>query len=102
MVLTSLLNNKAERSARATQILGQSLTGSTTITLNGVPAASFAVVSDTCMTALARSCNRQGRGDHTGRRTDDQYELQDYHEALARAECAPVQIGEKSRLRSSP
>jgi uncharacterized repeat protein (TIGR03803 family) len=34
------------------QILGQSLTGSTSVTFNGVPATSFDIVSDTYMTAV--------------------------------------------------
>jgi uncharacterized repeat protein (TIGR03803 family) len=35
-----------------TQILGQGLTGATSVTFNGVPATSFAVVEDTFMTAV--------------------------------------------------
>jgi uncharacterized repeat protein (TIGR03803 family) len=34
------------------QILGQGLTGSTSVTINGVPATTFSVVSDTYMTAV--------------------------------------------------
>jgi hypothetical protein len=34
------------------QILGQGLTGTTSVTFNGLPAASFSVVSDTYMTAV--------------------------------------------------
>jgi hypothetical protein len=34
------------------QILGQGLTGASSVTFNGVPTASFAVVSDTYMTAV--------------------------------------------------
>jgi uncharacterized repeat protein (TIGR03803 family) len=34
------------------QILGQGLTGSTSVTFNGVPASSFEVLSDTYMTAI--------------------------------------------------
>jgi uncharacterized repeat protein (TIGR03803 family) len=37
------------------QILGQGLTGSTSVTFNGVPAISFSVVSDTYMTAVVPS-----------------------------------------------
>jgi uncharacterized repeat protein (TIGR03803 family) len=37
------------------QILGQGLTGSTSVTFNGVPASSFSVVSDTYMTAVVPS-----------------------------------------------
>jgi uncharacterized Zn-binding protein involved in type VI secretion len=37
------------------QILGQGLTGTTSVTFNGVPAASFSVVSDTYMTAVVPS-----------------------------------------------
>ncbi|MGA7219204.1 MAG: choice-of-anchor tandem repeat GloVer-containing protein [Candidatus Sulfotelmatobacter sp.] len=37
---------------KAAQILGQGLTGTTSVTFNGVPATSFAVVSDTYMTAV--------------------------------------------------
>jgi hypothetical protein len=37
---------------RTVQILGQSLTGTTSLTFNGVPATSFNVVSDTFMTAV--------------------------------------------------
>jgi uncharacterized repeat protein (TIGR03803 family) len=38
--------------AQTAQILGQGLTGSTSVTFNGVPATSFSVVSDTYMTAV--------------------------------------------------
>jgi uncharacterized repeat protein (TIGR03803 family) len=37
---------------RSAQILGQDLTGTTTVTFNGVPATSFTVKSDTFMTAI--------------------------------------------------
>ncbi len=37
------------------QILGQGLTGTTSVTFNGVPATSFSVVSDTYMTAVVPS-----------------------------------------------
>jgi uncharacterized repeat protein (TIGR03803 family) len=37
---------------RTAQILGQGLTGTTSVTFNGIAAASFAVVSDTYMTAV--------------------------------------------------
>jgi hypothetical protein len=37
------------------QILGQGLTGSTSVTFNGVPATSFSVVSYTYMTAVVPS-----------------------------------------------
>jgi hypothetical protein len=37
------------------QILGQGLTGATSITFNGVPATSFSVVNDTFMTAVVPS-----------------------------------------------
>jgi uncharacterized repeat protein (TIGR03803 family) len=37
------------------QILGQGLTGTTSVTFNGVPATSFSVVSDTFMTAVVPS-----------------------------------------------
>jgi uncharacterized repeat protein (TIGR03803 family) len=37
---------------RSLQILGQSLTGTTSVTFNGVPATSFNIVSDTYMTAV--------------------------------------------------
>jgi uncharacterized repeat protein (TIGR03803 family) len=37
------------------QILGQGLTGTTSVTFNGLPASSFTVVSDTYMTAVVPS-----------------------------------------------
>ena len=37
------------------QVLGQGLTGSTSVTFNGVPATSFSVVSNTYMTAVVPS-----------------------------------------------
>ncbi len=37
------------------QILGQGLTGATSVTFNGIPAASFSIVSDTYMTAVVPS-----------------------------------------------
>jgi hypothetical protein len=37
---------------RSAQILGQALTGTTSVTFNGVPATSFDIVSDTYMTAV--------------------------------------------------
>ena len=37
------------------QILGQGLTGTSALTFNGVPATSFSVLSDTCMTAIVPS-----------------------------------------------
>ena len=37
---------------KTAQILGQGLTGTTSVTFNGVPAAKFSVVSDTYMTAV--------------------------------------------------
>jgi hypothetical protein len=45
----------AGRVGAMAQILGQGLTGSTSVTFNGVPAASFSVVSDTYMTAVVPS-----------------------------------------------
>lgn len=41
--------------ASTAQILGQGLTGTTSVTFNGVPATSFSVVSDTYMTAVVPS-----------------------------------------------
>jgi uncharacterized repeat protein (TIGR03803 family) len=40
------------KAGRSTQILGQKLTGATSITFNGVPATSFTVLRDTYMTAV--------------------------------------------------
>jgi hypothetical protein len=40
------------KAGRSAQILGQKLTGATSITFNGVPATSFAVLRDTFMTAV--------------------------------------------------
>ena len=40
---------------QAAQILGQGLTGTTSVTFNGLPASSFSVVSDTYMTAVVPS-----------------------------------------------
>jgi hypothetical protein len=40
---------------KSAQILGQGLTGTTSVTFNGVEAASFKVVSDTYMTAVVPS-----------------------------------------------
>ncbi|HLZ40445.1 MAG TPA: choice-of-anchor tandem repeat GloVer-containing protein [Candidatus Sulfotelmatobacter sp.] len=40
---------------RSTQILGQGLTGATSITFNGVPATKFTIVSDTYMTTVVPS-----------------------------------------------
>jgi uncharacterized repeat protein (TIGR03803 family) len=40
------------RIGQPVQILGQGLTGSTAVTINGIPATSFKVVSDTFMTAI--------------------------------------------------
>jgi hypothetical protein len=37
------------------QILGQGLTGATSVTFSGVPASSFTIVSDTFMTAVVPS-----------------------------------------------
>jgi hypothetical protein len=37
---------------KAAEILGQGFTGTTSVTFNGVPATSFAVKSDTYMTAV--------------------------------------------------
>lgn len=37
---------------KSVQILGQNLTGTTSVTFNGIPATSFTVVSDTYMTAI--------------------------------------------------
>ena len=42
----------AGRPGQTAQILGQGLTGTTSVTFNGVPATSFKVVSDTYMTAV--------------------------------------------------
>jgi uncharacterized repeat protein (TIGR03803 family) len=43
------------------QILGQGLTGTTSVTFNGVPATSFSVVSDTYMTAVVPSGATTGK-----------------------------------------
>ncbi len=43
------------RIGQPVQILGQGLTGSTAVTINGIPASSFKVVSDTYMTAVIPS-----------------------------------------------
>jgi uncharacterized protein (TIGR03437 family) len=43
------------------QILGQRLTGATSVTFNGVPAATFSVVSDTYMTAVVPSGATTGK-----------------------------------------
>jgi uncharacterized repeat protein (TIGR03803 family) len=40
---------------QAAEILGQGLTGTTSVSFNGIPAASFSVVSDTYMTAVVPS-----------------------------------------------
>jgi len=39
-------------SPQSAQILGQKLTGTTSVTFNGIPATSFKVVSNTYMTAI--------------------------------------------------
>jgi len=44
--------NKFGRIGAGVQILGQNLTGTTSVTFNGIPATSFSVVSDTFMTAV--------------------------------------------------
>jgi uncharacterized repeat protein (TIGR03803 family) len=46
---------------KAAQILGQGLTGATSVTFNGVPASSFSVVSDTYMTAVIPSGASTGK-----------------------------------------
>jgi uncharacterized repeat protein (TIGR03803 family) len=46
---------------KTVQILGQGLTGSTSVTFNGVPAASFKVVTDTYMTAVIPSGATTGK-----------------------------------------
>jgi hypothetical protein len=43
------------RTAIRGAILGQGLTGTTSVTFNGLPASSFSVVSDTYMTAVVPS-----------------------------------------------
>ena len=43
------------KAGRTVQILGQRLTGTTSVTFNGLPATSFKVVSDTYMTAVVPS-----------------------------------------------
>ncbi len=43
------------------QILGQGFAGATSVTFNGVPAARFAVVKDTFMTAVVPSGATTGR-----------------------------------------
>jgi len=44
--------NKFGRIGAGVQILGQNLTGTTSVTFNGIPATSFTVVSDTFMSAV--------------------------------------------------
>ncbi len=46
---------------QSAQILGQSLTGTTSVTFNGVPATSFEVVTDTYMTAVVPSGATTGK-----------------------------------------
>jgi hypothetical protein len=43
------------------QILGQGLTGTTSVTFNGVAASRFAVVNDTYMTAVVPSAATSGK-----------------------------------------
>ena len=45
----------------ARQILGQGLTGTTSVTFNGVPETSFKVVTDTYMTAVVPSGATTGK-----------------------------------------
>jgi uncharacterized repeat protein (TIGR03803 family) len=49
------------RAGQSVQILGQRLTGATSVTFNGVPAATFSVVSDTYMTAVVPSGATTGK-----------------------------------------
>jgi uncharacterized repeat protein (TIGR03803 family) len=49
------------RVGQTTQILGQGLTGTTSVTFNGVPATSFKVVTDTYMTAVVPSGATTGK-----------------------------------------
>ncbi len=49
------------RVGRTAQILGQGLTGTTSVTFNGVPATSFSVASDTYMTAVVPSGAATGK-----------------------------------------
>jgi uncharacterized repeat protein (TIGR03803 family) len=59
------------------QILGQGLTGTTSVTFNGVPATSFKVANDTFMTAVVPSGATTGKVvEHAGRRAYQQCELQ--------------------------
>jgi uncharacterized protein (TIGR03437 family) len=46
---------------KSAQILGQGLTGTTSVTFNGVEAASFKVVSDTYVTAVVPSDATTGK-----------------------------------------
>jgi hypothetical protein len=46
---------------QSAQILGQGLTGTTSVTFNGVPATSFKVVKDTYMTAVVPSGATTGK-----------------------------------------
>jgi hypothetical protein len=49
------------RVGRSAQILGQGLTGTTSVTFNGVAATSFKVASDTFMTAVVPSGATTGK-----------------------------------------
>jgi len=50
------------RVGQPAQILGQGLTGSTAVTINGIAATSFKVVSDTYMTAVVPTGATTGPG----------------------------------------
>lgn len=55
------LVNNAGKVGQSAQILGQQLTGTTSVTFNGVKATSFTVVSDTYMTAVVPSGAATGK-----------------------------------------